>query len=620
MKLHDILKETYNDFKINDVNIFDLSFESFFSVIFKEQYQNILNDSFTLKYIYENLQELILSKDIYKIKLLSNPFFLKLLKNKDILELITSFENDEDKINILLNDNVSSRIFTNHFLVFDTLNIKFTNDESYLKLLNKVSPKAKIIILKGIKNEDFVVSLLKKVEVNKEIDLMIILRRFTKDENKLSFLSRFKNPKYISEIIISLKDRNYIKEHLSLLTDNYKLAFIKTLPDEEKIYFIEKGYFDYELIASLENLDLLFRYFLRLNDFAKQKEVLKNIKSDEVKYGLFKVMNLSYNNYIDIIMLLIRTINDRQIKLELIALLKDKGINDAIKTNEEYIDFSNIDVNMPYKVDKNISIGLELECSHELNKSYIALGTLLGSWNVKEEGTVADGVEITSPILHYDENSLKQLKFICDFLNKNGFKTTEDCGGHIHLGFDYIKNITHLQLVYYIYIHTEEILALMFNKEGTVLRDGAKVNARFLKEDMLNMFGKYIQINTNSIDIFLHLMKEVQKDRYTSLNILNALNPDKRTIELRLPNGTIDFKELNLNIILYTRILEKAKYFSENVSDKIALKKLLSLSSDMDILDKKNILLDILFDDDYELKNIFYDRFEANYNLIRSRQ
>ena len=424
MKLHDFLKETYNDFKINEVNIFDLSFESFFSVIFKEQYQNILNDSFTLKYIYENLQELILSKDIYKIKLLSNPFFLKLLKNKDILELITSFENDDDKINILLNDNVSSRIFTNHFLVFDTLNIKFTNDESYLKLLNKVSPKAKIIILKGIKNEDFVVSLLKKVEVNKEIDLMIILRRFTKDENKLSFLSRFKNPNYISEIIISLKDRNYIKEHLNLLTDNYKLAFIKTLPDEEKIYFIEKGYFDYELIASLENLDLLFRYFLRLNDFAKQKEVLKNIKSDEVKYGLFKVMNLSYNNYIDIIMLLIRTINDRQIKLELIALLKDKGINDAIKTNEEYIDFSNIDVNMPYKVDKNISIGLELECSHELNKSYIALGTLLGSWDVKEEGTVADGVEITSPILHYDENSLKQLKFICDFLNKKCFKTT----------------------------------------------------------------------------------------------------------------------------------------------------------------------------------------------------
>ena len=71
MKLHDFLKETYNDFKINDANIFDLSFESFFSVIFKEQYQNILNDSFTLKYIYENLQELILSKDIYKIKKLT---------------------------------------------------------------------------------------------------------------------------------------------------------------------------------------------------------------------------------------------------------------------------------------------------------------------------------------------------------------------------------------------------------------------------------------------------------------------------------------------------------------------------------------------------------------------
>ena len=43
-------------------------------------------------------------------------------------------------------------------------------------------------------------------------------------------------------------------------------------------------------------------------------------------------------------------------------------------------------------------------------------------------------------------------------LNENGFKTTKDCGGHIHFGFDYIESITHLQLLYYIYVNTEEIL------------------------------------------------------------------------------------------------------------------------------------------------------------------
>ena len=46
--------------------------------------------------------------------------------------------NDEDKIKILLNENVYPRIFNNHFLVFDTLKINFNNDDSYIQLLNEI--------------------------------------------------------------------------------------------------------------------------------------------------------------------------------------------------------------------------------------------------------------------------------------------------------------------------------------------------------------------------------------------------------------------------------------------------------------------------------------------------
>ena len=110
-------------------------------------------------------------------------------------------------------------------------------------------------------------------------------------------------------------------------------------------------------------------------------------------------------------------------------------------------------------------------------------------------------------------------------------------------------------------------------------------------------------------------MGHIQKDRFASLNIKNAFSVNKNTLEIRIPNGTIDCDDINLNIILFTRLLQKSKYLSENISDKKLLNKLLILSKDIPIEDKKNYLLDILFDDDYELKNIFYDRFETNYYL-----
>ena len=82
----------------------------------------------------------------------------------------------------------------------------------------------------------------------------------------------------------------------------------------------------------------------------------------------------------------------------------------------------------------------------------------------------------------------------------------------------------------------------------------------------------------------------------------------------------MSFNELNLNIILFTRIMQKSKYFSHNTDDKKLLKELLFLSKDISIEDKKNYLLDILFDEDYELKNIFYDRFETNYHLTKEKE
>ena len=146
MEKKGILKETYKSYVYENQNIFDLSFDMLIKLIF-DKYPDLLNDTILISYLYDNISNFIDINDSYKIKLLSNSLFLKKCKGKDIVNILLTINNDEDKIKILLNENIYPRIFNNHFLVFDTLKINFNNDENYIKLLNKLPSKAKIIVL-----------------------------------------------------------------------------------------------------------------------------------------------------------------------------------------------------------------------------------------------------------------------------------------------------------------------------------------------------------------------------------------------------------------------------------------------------------------------------------------
>ena len=74
------------------------------------------------------------------------------------------------------------------------------------------------------------------------------------------------------------------------------------------------------------------------------------------------------------------------------------------------------------------------------------------------------------------------------------------------------------------------------------------------------------------------------------------------------------FEELKLNIILFARLVSKAKELSHISTDDRRYNDILLLSEDILIEDKKDIFLDLMFDE-VDLKNIFYDRFESNYKI-----
>lgn len=66
--------------------------------------------------------------------------------------------------------------------------------------------------------------------------------------------------------------------------------------------------------------------------------------------------------------------------------------------------------------------------------------------------------EIISPVPHYNVEDLQQLKSVCKILKECNFYTDYSCGGHIHIGADYLKSIKDIYILIYISTNCENII------------------------------------------------------------------------------------------------------------------------------------------------------------------
>lgn len=598
--------------KYEELHIFNLPFNVLIEHIFLNNLYFLFDDEVFCKYIVENIRNIDLR---FLLKILSIENVIKYIKFMNLMELFYLL-NDEEKMTLLKLPYFQKFIFLSRFLTSDILDLKLNSLENYQKLLEMLpDEKSKAIILRGIKNENFVVSYLKTHEFSEKF-LFNIVSTFTKDENIIFFLEYF-NASHKSILILSLESSEYKRTYFDEMCLSEQLKFIFAQDDNTKCKFIEKGFYPEYIIPSLTDLDKLFSYFLRLNDYEKQLIVLKKVKDDNIKYGLFQLMNLG-THYTDVLIYLCSTVTSLEIKKKLAELTNDKGIVEAIKSNKRSPKALTGDIeieSIPF-VDKKITIGIELECVNDYNDAYISIKNLLSRWIMKEEATVLNGVEITSPVLNYNVNSLRELKYVCQFLQRNNFSVNENCGGHIHIGFDYFDDISQIQMLYYLYVYCEDAISLMVNRCGSTIRPCALTNARSIKDMMIKAFGKYMSFIDLSISDFVMKMQELQHDKYTSINLQNALSKDKNTIEFRIPNGEIDFEEINYNIIFFTRLIYLAKTLTTCKIDERTMQKIISLSDNLPLSDKRDILLDLMFSE-IDLKNVYFDRFESNYELNR---
>ena len=212
------------------------------------------------------------------------------------------------------------------------------------------------------------------------------------------------------------------------------------------------------------------------------------------------------------------------------------------------------------KLPKTMTIGAEIE-SEGIHSNLIRkiINNLKSDWEEEIDTSLNSGVEVKSPIIHgNDEQRVHEINEICLLLNRLGQKISERCGGHIHIGSDYLTTKESWMNLLQLWSNNEELLYIIANKEGEapriMLSSYAKPYSGAL-EKKLN--EKTVQLE--NIEDVKKLAKDVQNGAGDyGINFKNLGN-EKNTIEFRIPNGTIDAKTWIENINLFGGIVKASE-------------------------------------------------------------
>ena len=412
-----------------------------------------------------------------------------------------------------------------------------------------------------------------------------------------------------------------------------KIKYVSLIKSDELLEkLVSENSLSLSLVAinSMSNDALKMKYLYMFSTIDKIKIISSFTNKDNIKSYLFQK---EFYNYIPV---LLKCINDYNYTFDFFMNTKDIDIKKQIIEYEDNVYFKNIlldnisprvigdiiksndnpkleNVIMDYDVDTRITFGLELECLTENYKEVLKCENILKNWKITQDASVKNGVEIISPVLSYDQESIKELKYVCEMLARNNFSVDSTCGGHVHLGFDYFEDVFEYATFLTLYSRIENLLYIIGNRSGMTTRDSFSEFATFLNDDTLNIVNNINYAKFNSMDSYVDLIKGTQYHKFYGLNLTNIGNKEKNTIEFRFPNGELDFNEIIHNVKLFAKLFEVSKEITYTRDKKIlSLYRDIISSYDMDMQIEN--LLDLLFDNDLD-KEFYMDRYEQNVEL-----
>ncbi len=588
---------------------------------------------------------------------------LNLLNDEEIkCKIINNFKNEDNKIEAL-------KYLTNDFAKVKVI-VTLQSDKKKRELVDKFQydgHKAEIII--SMKDDDTKIELLNKIK-SEEFKTNIV-KSLQDDKKKKKSLKYIKYEDDKVSIIIEMKDDDIKIELLDEINEDlYKAKIVKTISDVEKRISLAQSLNDIgkiKVISSLMEDEQKIRVLKNINDEQLKEKAIEYLRLDTSKLEALKYLSDEFAKA-----RIIGTLRDSEIIIEKAKHLKDDfaKIAAVTKTYDYEIitnvlddlkdDFAKLFVrriiygkrdsivltdsnvmktyclneNIKYAqigLDNSMTIGIEIESEGEMSPylhDFEELATVdkkngRRSWISKIDCSLRRGVEVVSPILTDKKEDIEDIYMICSFLEKCRQHVSERCGGHIHIGADYLKSKEAYVNLFEIWGNAEEILYKITNEKNTIPRSTIDEVAAPVSVT-LNIEIEKGTINLEKdeeLDEFIKVIKGTQRDnRYVGLNLLN-INNIKNTIEFRIPNGTINPDTWIENIRLFGRIIqisqrlaeiEKQTEYSKEDARLFQLKN--KLKEDIPEQEKMETLLELLFSE--EERQVYRERYDTNTKKI----
>lgn len=225
------------------------------------------------------------------------------------------------------------------------------------------------------------------------------------------------------------------------------------------------------------------------------------------------------------------------------------------------------------KLPKDVTFGIEIEFE---SASYDWVEYYLHEWNkeknyvldkrflIYEEMTVIDkvrderfGGEVISPILKDNIQTWKDIREVCILLSNLDAKCGEKTGAHIHFGSQILGDnpINWVNLIKLWTIYEDDIYKFSSGYSEKI-RSGVFEYAKPLKEKFLKILTDFNIDSIENLNAFLFLFNIERKTGGIDFtNVMFGQFYKNNTIEIRCPNGTVDYEIWQNNINFFAHFL-----------------------------------------------------------------
>ena len=502
--------------------------------ILEEKYRNFMQDiekNGLIDYFLQNMNNNVENADVYKFCLTLCKYIL----NKSIVKKII-----EDMIYSSAVDEVVALIKATEDPEY--IKEKWLEDVKKMHALGIYGDRA-VALIKATGDPEYIKECLENVEKMQAL--------YINGDRAVALIKATEDPEYIKECL-----ENVEKMQALYINGDRAVNLIKETGDSE--YIKEKWL---ENVKKMQALGIEGRNAVILIKVTKDIEYIKKLLKNKEKT---KALNIQDFHAIE----LIRTVEEKEpgyIKEYIKNHIKNRKINELESTflaqaiimtgDAEFIDYcENSDVlnhetreildrftkMPPVTLPDKMTIGVEIESEGLASREEIAgiIGNL--SWKLKPDDTLDDGIEAVPLSGLTPSTAGDEIYGACKALCLSGQTISERCGGHIHIGADYLTDLQDWKNLRTIWNNTEKILYIISNRKGEIPREEVLKYAKPIsgKDESKQ---KTINLESESdLENFIAGIKKIQGDRFSAINYVNVGEEEKNTIEFRLPNGTLD--------------------------------------------------------------------------------